>query len=59
MRTRIEVMERFDYWKILQVLYLFLDQLQNGACRCIIAKLLAEKNTEVDLSMPLYYSQIT
>jgi hypothetical protein len=43
MRTRIEVMERFDYWKILQMLYLFLDQLQNGACRCIIAKLLAEK----------------
>jgi hypothetical protein len=59
MRTRIEVMERFDYWKILQVLYLFLDQLQNGACRYIIAKLLAEKNTEVDLSMSLYYSQIT
>jgi hypothetical protein len=52
MRTRIEVMERFDYWKILQVLYLFLDQLQNGACRYIIANLLAEKIQKLTSACP-------
>lgn len=42
----IEVIERFDYLKTLQMLCSFLDQLQDVACHCILAKLLWGKKIQ-------------
>jgi hypothetical protein len=38
----IEVIERFDYLKTSQVLYSFLDQLQNVPCHCIPSQITRE-----------------